>query len=119
VSAEVMARIAARYLATCEYGDWAQTELRLRDQHAVLQAASALGRYSAQRWIADIDVPTAVLVHAHDQLVAPARQRALSACIPGATTHVVDADHFAPVRQPVAFSHALVDALDDIARRPA
>jgi len=119
VSARIMSLLAARYLATCDYANWAQAELRRRDQHAVLQAAVALGGYSARAWIDTVDVPTAVVVHARDQLVAPSRQLDLSSRIPGATTHVVEADHFAPVRKPVEFSNALAVAVADVARRQA
>jgi pimeloyl-ACP methyl ester carboxylesterase len=119
VSAGIMSLLAARYLATCDYAEWAQAELRRRDQNAVLQAAVALGGYSARAWIDTVDVPTAVVVHTRDQLVAPSRQFALSWRIPGATTHVVEADHFAPVRKPVEFSKTLARAVADVERRQA
>jgi 3-oxoadipate enol-lactonase len=119
VSARILSLIAARYLSTWDHADWAQAELRLRDHRAVLQAAAALGAYSARGWIDTIDVPTAVLVHARDQLVAPSRQLALSSRIPGATTHVIEGDHFAPVRKPAEFSNALAAAVADVVRRQA
>jgi len=117
VSARILSVIAARFLSTCKHADWAQAELRLRDHHAVLQAAAALGAYSARAWIDTVDVPTAVVVHARDQLVAPARQLALSSRIRGATTHVIEADHFAPVRKPAEFSNALAVAVANVVRR--
>jgi pimeloyl-ACP methyl ester carboxylesterase len=117
LSAEIMSRVASRYHAESGHAGWVRRELRLRDQVAVLQAASALGRYSARRWIGNIDVPTAVLVHGRDQMVPPARQLALAAAIPHAATHVVDSDHFAPVRKGATFPRALLEAIDEVERQ--
>jgi pimeloyl-ACP methyl ester carboxylesterase len=113
----IISLVAAPYLSACGNEVWARNELLTRDQRAVLQAASALGRFSADGWIESIDVPSAVLVHSRDQLVPPSRQLTLAARIPHALTRVVDADHFAPVRTPELFTRALVAAVDDVARR--
>lgn len=115
----ILSCVSAPFLAAHPYGGWARAELMSVDRRTVLQAGSALGRYSAGHWIREIDAPSAVLVHRHDQLVPPARQLALAARIPGASAYVVDADHFAPVRQPERFTRMLVTALDDVASREA
>jgi surfactin synthase thioesterase subunit len=99
--------------------DWARRELLLQDRRSVLQAVGALGRYSAQHWISDIDIPTSVLVHRRDQLVPPPRQVELACAIQGAVTRVVDGDHFSVVREPRPFVRALVAAIDDVARAGA
>ena len=114
----MFARVARVCLAETGFADWAQRELLRRDPKAVLQAAAALGRYTAEPWIRDIDVPTAVLVHAHDQLVPPRRQLELASSVPRAVTHVVDADHFAVVRDRELFGRALLRAVSDVTSAP-
>jgi 3-oxoadipate enol-lactonase len=117
LAAMLISLVAAPYLSECGYAAWARDELLTRDQRTVLQAARALGRFSADSWIESTDVPSAVLVHRRDQLVPPSRQLTLAARLPHAVTRVVDADHFAPVGKPELFTRALVAAVDDVARR--
>jgi 3-oxoadipate enol-lactonase len=110
----VITQLSAPYLSQCEYPTWARQELLRPDRRVVLQAAAALGNYSARRWIADIDVPTSVLVHRRDQLVPPRRQLELASAIDGARMHVVDSDHFSPVRSPAPFLRSLVAGIKDV-----
>jgi 3-oxoadipate enol-lactonase len=114
VSRQLIARVSRPYLAETGYGAWAERELLLRDPAAVLHAAGELGRFAVHDWIGEIDVPTSVLVHSHDQLVPPSRQLDLASAIPGAVARVVDADHFAAVRTPERFAAALLDAVHDV-----
>jgi pimeloyl-ACP methyl ester carboxylesterase len=92
------------------FGAWAASELRRSSAVAVLEAASAIGRYSSHAWIGEIDVPTAVVVTTKDDLVPARRQRRLAESIPGATVVEVDADHLACVTAASRFVPALVDA---------
>ena len=110
----VVAQISRSYFADTGYSEWAQREVMRRDPRAVLQAAMALGRYSAAEWVGEIDVPTAVLVHTRDQVVPPRRQFELASGVVGAVTHFVGSDHFAVVRHPQRFVRALVNAIDDV-----
>jgi pimeloyl-ACP methyl ester carboxylesterase len=110
-----MSFASSPYRSECGYPEWARSELLQRDQRAVLQALGALGRFSARRWINEIDVPTSVIVHANDQLVPPERQRGLASAIRGARMREIDVDHFAPIRNPDPFNEALLGALDDVA----
>ena len=110
----VVAQISRSYFADTGYSEWAQREVMRRDPRAVLQAAMALGRYSAADWVGEIDVPTAVLVHTRDQVVPPRRQFELASGVVGAVTHFVGSDHFAVVRHPQRFVRALVNAIDDV-----
>jgi pimeloyl-ACP methyl ester carboxylesterase len=114
ITEAIMSIASSPYRSECGYPEWARLELLRRDQRAVLQALGALGRFSARRWISDIDVPTSVIVHASDQLVPAERQRGLAWAIPGARLREIAADHFAPVRDPDPFNDALLGALDDI-----
>ena len=102
------------FLSRCDYEGWAREQLLMRDDRAVLEAAAALGTYCGSASLGTIDVPTSVLVHTRDQVVPPARQVALASLIQGATTHTVDADHFAPVRCPDIFVRALMAAINDV-----
>lgn len=96
---------------------WAFDELRHCDPFAAMGALAALGRFSSRDWIGDVDVPTAVVVTAHDRMISPVRQRKLAASIPGATVHEVAADHTACVLGARRFVPALVDACTSVADR--
>jgi pimeloyl-ACP methyl ester carboxylesterase len=65
----------------------------------------------------DIDVPTSVLVHEHDQLVPARRQRKLAESIPGAEVFVVEGDHFVVARDTKQFVPVLLDATASVVRR--
>jgi 3-oxoadipate enol-lactonase len=106
---------AGRYPGRASHTGWARRQLLSHDRRSVVQAAMALGRYEAHPWIGNVDVPSSVVIHRHDQLVPPLRQVALARAIRGATTHVVDGDHFSVVRDPCAYVRALTAAVDDVA----
>jgi 3-oxoadipate enol-lactonase len=114
LSRRIIGQISSSYMAETGYGDWARREVLLRAPRAVLQAAIELGKYSSRHWLGEIDVPTAVLVHTRDQVVPPRRQLELAAAVPGATTHLLDADHFAVVRTPETFVRTLADAVERV-----
>lgn len=101
------------------YAAWVGEEVRLHDPRRVIEAASAVGRFTSHRWIGEVDVPTAVVVTRHDQLVPPRRQRKLARAIPGASVYEVEGDHFAAVSAPGRFVPELVRACSDVADRAA
>jgi 3-oxoadipate enol-lactonase len=107
----------ARRLAGGPLGEWAAHELRRGDPAAVLQAGAAIGRFRSGPWIEQVDVPTAVIVTARDQVVNPERQRKLAAHIPTSTIFEVDGDHAVCVAAPQKFVPKLIQALDHTARR--
>ena len=98
---------------------WAISELRRNDPATVLAAATALMRFSSHAWIGDVDVPTAVVVTARDRLVPVHRQEKLASAIPGATVHVVDADHDAAGNIGNKFVPVLLDACASVTSRAA
>jgi 3-oxoadipate enol-lactonase len=110
----VIAPALRPHLESTGFADWALRELLLRDPRAIVQAAAALGNYSGTHWIREIDVPTSVVVHTRDQLVPPRRQFDLASTIPDAAIHLVEADHFAVVRDAAPFVRALMDAINDV-----
>jgi pimeloyl-ACP methyl ester carboxylesterase len=71
---------------------WAAAELRRSDRRHTLEAVAALGAFDARPWLAEIDVPTTVLITTEDRAVRPDEQEALLA-IPGARVRKVTANH--------------------------
>ena len=98
-------------------GEWAASELRRHDPAAVLQAGYAIGRFSSHSWIDSVDVPTAVIVTAMDNVVPPRRQRRLVESIPGAEELVVAGDHGVVVMGAAQFVPVLVDGCRRVAAR--
>jgi pimeloyl-ACP methyl ester carboxylesterase len=91
-------------------------ELSGHDPAAVIQAASAIARFSSHSWINEVDVPTAVVITTRDDVVPPSRQRKLAAAIKGAVVFEVDADHVACVAAADKFVPALVRACLHVAQ---
>ena len=98
---------------------WAISELRRNDPATVLAAATALMRFSSHSWIGEVDVPAAVVITGRDRLVPVHRQEKLAAAIPGATTHVVDADHDAAGNFDNKFVPVLMEACASVTSRAA
>jgi pimeloyl-ACP methyl ester carboxylesterase len=96
---------------------FALAELRRTSPNAVLQAMSAMGRFSSREWIGDIDVPTAVVITSNDHAIGAERQMKLARAIPGATTHLAAAGHTACVLGADAFVPALVEACRSVTDR--
>ncbi len=99
--------------------EWALAELRSTSPWAVGQALAALGRHHSTPWLAQIDVPTAVVVNRNDHVIAPARQLAVARAIRGATIHDIDTGHAACVLESETFVPALVEAAATVERPPA
>jgi pimeloyl-ACP methyl ester carboxylesterase len=96
---------------------WAMRELRRSDPASLAAAAAALGRFSSHEWIADVDVPTAVVLTTRDQAVPPHRQQKLADAIPGASLHPVDGDHLVCATGAHRFVPVLVSATLEVAER--
>jgi 3-oxoadipate enol-lactonase len=96
---------------------WMMDELHRNDWTAVLGAGAALGRFDSRPWLAEIDVPTAVVHTRFDRVVPPFRQRTLSNGIPGAVTFEIDGDHSIVATAPGRFVPALLSALRSVSAR--
>jgi 3-oxoadipate enol-lactonase len=96
---------------------WAFAEMRRCDPVAMIGAVAAVGRFSSHEWVADVDVPTAVVVTLRDRFVSAVRQMKLAQAIPGATIHPVDSDHAACVLGARRFVPTLVEACGSVADR--
>jgi len=73
---------------------WAQAEFRRHDVRMVVEAGHSIGTYHAP-WVAEIDVPTVVIVTTQDRLVDPDQQYAMAAAIPNARVVELPLNHLA------------------------
>lgn len=103
-------RAAGRALDVSDHHAWALAEFRSTSPWAVGQAVAAIGRHHSRPWLAEIDVPTAVIVTNRDRVVPAERQIALARRIPGATVHDIDAGHAAVLLEADRWVPALVEA---------
>jgi pimeloyl-ACP methyl ester carboxylesterase len=94
---------------------WVAAEMRRHDWRLVAEAGHSLSTYHAQRWISEIDVPTAVLCTTEDRAVPPALQLNTADAIPGATVHRIADGHLACAQ--ADFGSALLDACGTVADR--
>lgn len=92
------------------YAPWAVAELARHRPSTMLAWASALARFSSREWIAEVKVPTAVVVTSRDLLVPTARQHSMAAAIPGAHVVDLDGDHGIFINGQPAFAAAIVES---------
>jgi pimeloyl-ACP methyl ester carboxylesterase len=92
-----------------------RAELAGHDPATVVQAAGAVGSFTSQSWLEQIDVPTAVIVTNRDRTVPPRRQRRMGALIPDAQVIEIEGDHVACVAAADRFVPVLVEACDWVA----
>ncbi len=94
---------------------WAAQEWGAADPAGLLGAGAAVLRYDSSSWIANVDVPTAVIVTTEDETVSPERQRRLAEVIPDAFSLSVAGGHRSCVEAPDRFVPALVEACQRVA----
>ena len=94
------------------YRSWLKAEARRGDATDIAHAGRELGGYDARALAKTIDVPTVVVVTAHDHLIRKGRQRRLAEVIRGARTVEVDGAHNAWMVKPVEFAAAIDEALN-------
>lgn len=99
------------------FDDWIRAELSGGDPRLLMEAAPALSRFDSRAWLPRVDVPTAVIVTEHDEIVSPHRQRALTTAVPRATTHAVAVHHDGVVADADRFRPALLEACTTVAGR--
>lgn len=114
---ELTGRVIRRRLAGGQWAGWALAEMQGNDTSTILQAGWTIGQFRSHGWIGEVDVPTAVVVTAHDRVVHPDRQLRLAEAIPGAEVVTVDGDHGSCVTDPDRFVSGLVQACAGVARR--
>ena len=93
---------------------WALGQLRATSYGAVMRALADIARFDSTRWIADIDVPTSVLIPLCDRVIPPRHQRWVAEQIPDAHAVTVDAGHAGCTMQWKAFVPGLRSAVDSV-----
>jgi len=96
---------------------WALGQFRATSYGAMMGALAEITRFDSTRWIADIDVPTSVLIPLRDRVIPPRHQRWVAEQIPDAHTVTVDAGHAGCTMQWKAFVPGLRSAVDSVVRR--
>ncbi|MGH3676495.1 MAG: alpha/beta fold hydrolase [Mycobacterium sp.] len=91
---------------------WAYGQFRATSAGTVMRAVAELLRFDSRRWVAEIDVPTAVVLTLRDRAVPSQDQRWLAGQIPRAHTVTVDAGHACCTLNPEAFLPGLQSALE-------
>lgn len=98
-------RVLHRYLTGCgavppEHSAWLWEALLSRDVDLHHEVGFAMTRFDSRPWVGRLRLPVLCLIPSRDQLIAPARQRATAALIPGARTAEI-----AGARHEVVFTH--------------
>lgn len=95
---------------TATWSPWAIEEASSHDWRMVLEAGGAIGSFASGEWLADVDVPTSVVVTMQDDIVPLRRQIQLFEEIPGARAFRIDAGHDAVVAKPDRAVPTIVEA---------
>jgi len=93
--------------------DWLVGELTRGAPWDIAEAGREIGRFDSRPWLAEVTVPSIVVVTTADLLVPPDRQRDLARRL-SAPTIELEADHMAPVSAPRRFHRALLTALQTL-----
>jgi 3-oxoadipate enol-lactonase len=89
---------------------WARAQFSRTKLTTALSAIQSVCEFTSHTWIGEVKVPTAVIVTGRDRIVPVSRQLKLARAIPGASVHVVDADHAVCVTEPELFTPVLLQA---------
>lgn len=96
---------------------WLLGQLRSTSPGAITRALAEVIRFDSSTWVADIDVPTSVLVTMRDRAFGVGRQQWLASRIPGAETVAVDAGHSGCTFASDKFVAGLRQAIESVHRR--
>ncbi|GAA4477032.1 hypothetical protein GCM10023094_18380 [Rhodococcus olei] len=97
--------------------EWALREFRSTAPGAVGRAVAEVGKFDSSGWIADLTLPTSVVVTAKDQIIPPRRQRWMARQVAGASTYEVRAGHAACVLESREFTAGLLPAVASVTSR--
>jgi 3-oxoadipate enol-lactonase len=89
---------------------WLAGEFRRGDPGSIADAGRAMSTYDARGWVRSLDLPAAAVVTTGDDLVPPAKQRALAEALSARVFELV-AGHDAPVVAGEAFARATCEAV--------
>ncbi|MBV9515787.1 MAG: alpha/beta fold hydrolase, partial [Mycobacteriaceae bacterium] len=96
---------------------WLLGQLRTTSPGSISRAIAELMRFDSTSWVAEIDVPTSVLITSRDKALGTQRQRQLAGRIPDAHAVSVDAGHACCTLQPNKFVPGLREAVESVLRR--
>ena len=96
---------------------WAWRQFRATPPRAVASAATVIARFDSRAWIAQLELPAAVVITTRDRLIPPARQLELARCLPDAAVYEVEAGHAACVLAADRFRPALLAATASVTGR--
>ena len=75
-----------------------------------MSAVQLAVEFTSHEWIAEVDVPTAVVITTADDVVPPSRQRRLARAIPHAAVFELIGDHAVILNDPARFAQVLIAA---------
>jgi 3-oxoadipate enol-lactonase len=102
---------------TSSWEAWAAQQAADHSWRMVAEAGGALGRFRADDWLGEIDVPTSVVLTTRDQVVPLARQIKMLEAIPGAEAFPVEGGHDAAVVHPAHFADVVTRATYSVLER--
>jgi 3-oxoadipate enol-lactonase len=98
---------------------WALGQFQATSYGAMMRALAEITRFDSTHWIAEIDVPTSVLIPLRDRVIPPRHQRWIAEQIPDAHAVTVDAGHAGCTMQWKEFVPGLRSAVDSVLSRIA
>ena len=98
---------------------WAVAQASAHDWRMIAEAGRAIGRFRADDWLGEIDVPTSVIVTMHDEVIPLTRQIQLFESIRDAEAYRVDGGHDAAVAKPARFVREATRATTSVVERAA
>ena len=82
----------------------------IQDEPACRHVGRSAVECTSHEWIAEVDVPTAVVITTADDVVPPSRQRRLARAIPHAAVFELIGDHAVILNDPARFAQVLIAA---------
>jgi 3-oxoadipate enol-lactonase len=89
---------------------WARAQLSKTSLPAAMSAVQSAVEFTSHEWIAEVDVPTAVVITTADQVVPLSRQHRLACAIPHAAVFDLVGDHAVFLNDPARFAQVLIAA---------
>jgi 3-oxoadipate enol-lactonase len=89
---------------------WARAQLSKTSLPAAMSAVQSAVEFTSHEWIAEVDVPTAVVITTADQVVPLSRQHRLARAIPHAAVFDLVGDHAVFLNDPARFAQVLIAA---------
>jgi 3-oxoadipate enol-lactonase len=102
---------------TAAWDGWAKQQATAHSWRMVAEAGRALGRFRADPWLGELDLPVAVVVTMQDEVVPLTSQIRLFEAIPDAEAFRLDGGHDAAVAHPARFVREVTRATGSVVGR--